>query len=248
MDSNEKWIVITGASGGIGYAAAARMLKSGYNIVASGRNSSALEDKFSKYGERAVVAPFDLNELDSIEDFAAGIVEKVGALHGLFVASGLNYVMPLSMMKPSALQDVFRINTFAPMLLVKAFIRKKRMCEGASIVLMSSIAASEGSPAQSVYSASKAAIEGFAHTSAIELGDRGIRINCIAPAAVDTDMLRVLHDSLNEEQLKREESYYRFGFGKPEYVAGIVEYLFSEDGKWVSGQTFKLDGGRVNRK
>jgi NAD(P)-dependent dehydrogenase (short-subunit alcohol dehydrogenase family) len=120
--------------------------------------------------------------------------------------------------------------------------------DGASFVLISSLAAHEGVMGNSVYAASKAAIEGFVKSVAAELADRGIRINCLAPGVTETPMVAEYLKLLTEEQRKAHVSDYPLGIGQPSDIAYFAEYLISEKARWLTGQTFILDGGHLARK
>ncbi|MDR3305027.1 MAG: SDR family oxidoreductase [Clostridiales Family XIII bacterium] len=248
MTGEKKWVVITGATSGLGEHTAKRLLDTGYHAVVTGRNKERLRETFAPYGGRAFLLPYDMSDLDGIEPFAAQVFAEVGPIDGLVIAAGVSKVMPMSLIKKPVLESVFGINTFAGMMLTSSLTKKGRMKNGGSVILFSSLSAHEGAKGQTVYAASKGAIEGFVQTAAAELSDKGIRINAIAPGMVLTRMTETFLAQLSEEQRKRIEDGYPLGLGQPGQISGTIEYLLSEAGKWTTGRTFILDGGRLSRE
>jgi 3-oxoacyl-[acyl-carrier protein] reductase len=243
----ERWIVVTGASSGVGAKTAEILLSSGYQVVVTARSGPELKTLYGE--ERGVeIIPWDLAEPEGIRDYAKAVKEAVGPVRGLVHCAGVNKVMPIHMIKPDKIYDVFRINTYASMLLVSAFSRKGMTTDDASFVLISSLSAHEGAMGNSVYAASKAAVEGFVKSVAPEVAEKSIRINCIAPGFVETRMTTEYLNLLTEEQRDAHVGGYPLGIGKPSDIADFAEYLVSDKARWLTGQTYILDGGRLARK
>jgi len=244
--ADRRWIVVTGASKGIGAKTAALLLESGYSVVATARGESDLR---ALYGDEnnAVTIPWDLSDPARVLDYAKTVKEAVGAVSGLMHCAGIEKAFPIHITKPAKIEEVFNINTYAAMLLVSGFSKKGMTCDPASFVLVSSLAAHEGARGRSVYAASKAALEGFAKAAAPELAEKGIRINCIAPGIVATEMTAAYRNQLTEDQWQSLVGGYPLGVGDAHDIAAFAKYLISAEAKWITGQSYILDGGHLVR-
>jgi NAD(P)-dependent dehydrogenase (short-subunit alcohol dehydrogenase family) len=244
--NENRWVVVTGASSGIGAGTAETLLSSGYSVVATARRETELKELYGG-AKNATIVPWDLSEPDSVKDYAKAVHEAVGPICGLVHCAGMERTFPVHMTKINKIEDVFAINTYAAMNLVGAFSRKGMAVASASFVLISSLAAHEGAPGKAIYAASKSALEGFAHAVAAELSGRGIRINCIAPGVVETQMVLEFTKQLTDAQHDALYRGYPLGIGKPSDIADFAEYLVSDKARWITGQTFIIDGGRLAR-
>jgi NAD(P)-dependent dehydrogenase (short-subunit alcohol dehydrogenase family) len=152
------------------------------------------------------------------------------------------------MSKPSLVAGLFAINTFAAMELVRCFSRRTAVDgQGASFVLVSSVAAHEGALGKAAYAASKGALEGFLRAAAAELLPRRVRLNAVVPGIVDTAMTHEFVDRMDVAQRAELERDYPLGIGKPEDVAELIAFLLSDRSEWISGQSFVIDGGHLSR-
>jgi len=242
---NAEWVVITGASRGIGFAAASKILETGGRVVAAARDINKLKEAFSFCDADAVkLISWDFSDPDKVQGFADKVLEETGHVRGLVYCAGTQLTLPLSMSKPDLARKIFDVNTFSAMEAVRCFSKKNIASpEGASFVLISSLSAREGALGKSLYGASKGALEGFLPAAAAELAQRNIRLNCIAPGLVKTDMSAEFLDRMTSEQRAKLESAYPLGFGNPEDVAAMIEWLLSHASRWVTGQTYVMDGG-----
>jgi NAD(P)-dependent dehydrogenase (short-subunit alcohol dehydrogenase family) len=246
-EREQAWVVVTGASSGIGEETVRTLQKSGFSVIATARTEKTLQRKFGSF-ENVEIIPWDLSDMDSVRDYSKAVFDKVGAIHGIIHCAGIQKIIPVHMIKEDKILDMFSINTFAAMALVASFSKKKMSGQDASFVLISSLSAHEGVAGSSAYAASKAALEGFATAVAPELAEREIRINCIAPGMIDTPMLNSYMAQLTEEQFNHTLSEYPLGIGEPADIASFAEYLISDKAKWITGQTFIIDGGHLIRK
>jgi NAD(P)-dependent dehydrogenase (short-subunit alcohol dehydrogenase family) len=246
LKDNIKWVVVTGASSGVGLETAKLLLAAGYGVVVTARREDALRSEFGD-SENAYILPWDLSEPESIKGYITKATEAVGSLSGLVHSAGIQKLLPFHMTKPDLIEEVFRINTYAAMMLVSSFVKKSIAAELSSIVLISSLAAHEGAPGRSVYAASKAALEGYVTSVACELSKRGARINCIAPGVMDTPMGTQQNALMQEAQKAAINNSYPLGVGRPSDVAELALYLIDEKSRWVTGQTFVIDGGHLTR-
>ena len=244
-----RWIVVTGASSGIGRCTARTIIESGSKVVLTSRTAVMLEESIKGFSEENyAIIPWDLSDLDSLQDYTKKVKETVGPISGFVHCAGIQKTMPLSLVKKQTIFDVFNLNTFSGMLLVSMFSKNGYFAESASFVLISSLAAREGAMGKSIYAASKGAIEGFIPATASELALKGIRLNAVIPGVVKTEMVDDFFKNLSDEQKKAFEDSYPLGLGDPVDVANLIEYLLSDKAKWITGECYKIDGGHMIRK
>lgn len=248
-----KWIVVTGASSGIGKELVNVLINKNYNVVLTSRDLDKLSSVVKSFEnierDKFALIPWDLSKLDSLKDYTKEVYNRVGPIDGLVHCAGIQKTIPMSMIKKETILEIFNINTFSAIMLVSFFSNRKRVnIKGASFVLVSSIASHEGAIGLSLYASSKGALEGFVSSATPEIISRGIRLNVVIPGTVETEMVRSFVDNLSEEQKQQFNSTYPLGIGKPLDIANMIEYLLSEKACWISGQSFILDGGHLKRK
>ena len=249
MSEDSRWIVVTGASSGIGRCTARTSIERGSNVVLTSRTAVKLEETVKGYSEeKYVIIPWDLSDLDSLQDYTKKVKETVGPISGFVHCAGIQKTMPLSLVKEQTIFDVFNLNIFSAMLLVSMFSKNGYFAVNASFVLISSLAAHEGAMGKSIYAASKGAIEGFIPATASELAIKGIRLNAVIPGIVKTEMVDEFFKNLSDEQKKAFEDSYPLGLGESIDVANLIEYLLSDKAKWITGECYKIDGGHMIRK
>ena len=243
----DKKILIAGASKGIGLATAKMLLGNGYKIIAAARNEEAMKEKFNGYGGVDIYA-CDFSDIDTLQAFAEKVNHESGPISGLVYTAGAQLTMPISMNKSDKVKELFTLNTFAPIELIRCFSKKKMISEdGASFVLISSLSAHEGSVGQSLYGATKGALEGFLAPASAELVSRGIRLNIVVPGMIKTNMAENFLKNLSSDRREQFESTYPLGLGKPEDAASLIIWLLSDESRWATGQSYVIDGGRMIR-
>lgn len=234
-----KTIIVTGASSGIGRGIAIACSKMGASVIINGRNMSKLQETISLMeGDGNMIVAGDLTD----KTMLTGFVEKLPKLDGIVHCAGIGQRISCKDLTESDISQVMDVNFKAPVLLQAEILRQKKINKGASIVFIASIASWSPSIGNSVYSASKGAIISYANCLSLELAPRKIRVNCISPAMVWTDL--ILNDAVDEELLKEDEKCYPLKrYGQPEDIANLVAYMLSDASTWMTGSNVKISGG-----
>lgn len=240
-----KTILITGASSGIGRAIAKVFSVQGARVVAVGRDQSRLDKTINLLsGTGHIAIQCDVAnplQVENLFDKACGIV---GEIDSVIHCAGIQKTLPLQAIKESDFDEVFNTNVKSAQFIAKSYRKKLRYNKsGSSLIFISSVAAVCGEPAISTYSASKAALQGLSRSLASELARNNIRVNCIAPGHVETEMAIEFAKSLTNEQRLRIHDKHPLGLGKPEDVANAALYLASDLARWTTGTTLYVDGG-----
>ena len=235
-----KTILVTGASSGIGQAAAIECAKLGARVIVTGRNVERLQetiDRLEGEGHLQIVA--DLNREDEI----AQLVERCPVLNGLVNNAGRGKSKPVNFLGLQDLQDVYQTNLFGVALLTKMLLKKKKIEKGGSIVFTASISAYMTAPGLAIYASSKAAVTAYMRTCAIELGPKGIRANAILPGMVETKLIN--GGTYTDEDKRNDLAFYPLGrYGRPEDIAQAMVFLLSDASSWMTGSELVVDGGR----
>ena len=239
---NGKKIVVTGASSGIGRQCAIDCSQMGATVVLIGRNGDRLKETIDLMdGVNHIYLSVDLNEIQP--DFIQNIVQKIGRIDGLVYAAGIEKTLPLKYIGRLEYEMLMNTNTFSAFELIRQLSNKKNMSDGASIVLISSISSIIARVGLSAYAASKGALNSASKVFALELSKRHIRVNCILPGTILTNMMQEALSQLSEvDQIKR-ISGFPLGLGDPVDVSYAAIYLLSDASKWVTGQNIVIDGG-----
>ncbi len=244
LDLSGRTILVTGASSGIGRATAILLSQLNGRLVLTGRNPERLEEtrrQLAGDGHRAV--PFDLSCLDGIVPWLKEVTAETGPLGGIVHSAGLGPTVPLRVLSPQKAEEIMKVNALAAMMLARGFRQRGCCAREGRLVFLSSVAAVVGRPGLAAYAASKAALNGLVRALAKELAPEGIRVNCIAPAWVKTEMMEQYTDSISAEQLKAAEAAHPLGLGTPLDVAYAVAFLLAQTGRWITGTTLVVDGG-----
>lgn len=231
----DKVIATLGATGGIGRGIHSRLRSEGAKALAFGRDATKLAALEPDVGRRVLL---DLATPPTWDASLASLPE----LDGLVVCSGKLDILPLQASSPSAFAEVIDINLVAPALFIRHLLRGRKIRDGASIVLISSIA-SQGSAGHAAYGASKAGLNGLMRTLATELAPRKIRVNCVSPGLVNAGMYDQVKSTMSADELKDYEASYPLGVCTPDGIAGPVAFLLSSDSRQMTGQDIVVDGG-----
>ncbi|MDR0466788.1 MAG: SDR family oxidoreductase [Deltaproteobacteria bacterium] len=244
----EHRIVATGAGSGIGKAVALACNALGATVIANGRDLGKLEDAGRKcaHPEAFHVEALDLQaDVDALPQWIKSLRERYGKLGGLVCCAGHAGIAPLREYSRVEAGRLFDIHFHVPLLLSKGFAdRRNNIGPGSSIVFLSSAAAVAREAGLAAYGGAKAALLTASGVLSKELAPLQIRVNAIAPGVVRTPMGEAYLSFLSDEAREKEMAAYPFGVGAPDDVAGMVAFLLSDAGKWITGQTIVMDGGR----
>lgn len=235
-----KTILVTGASSGIGRQIAIDCSKMGANLIISGRDEIRLNETLSNLaGEGHLALTADLSDMSQIEN----LVSQIAGIDGAVLSAGRGLTRPVQFSSPDKMNEVFQINFFSTAELIRLLYKSKKAKKNASIVIIDSIAGiTNVSPGNSVYGATKAALNSFSKFCALEFAVRKIRVNCICPGMIETPLIH--RGTLTEEQLQEDAKRYPCGrYGRPEDVSNGAIYLLSDASSWVTGTSLFIDGG-----
>ncbi len=235
-----KTILVTGASSGIGRGIAIACAEMGAQVVLTARNRARLNETLSQMdGDGHVIIPADLTNIEE----RTSLVEQLPTLDGVVHCAGIGYRVPCKGVEQCDVEMVLKPNTEAPILLQGELLRGKKIASGSAVVFIASCAATMPTMGNALYSASKAAIVAYAKVLAQELAPRKIRVNCISPTMVMTDLALV---GATQEQLDEAEKLYPLKrYGKPEDIAYLAVYLLSNASEWVTGSNMEITGGAL---
>lgn len=235
-----KTIFITGASSGIGRATAIECSKMGATVLITGRNKERLSETFSRLeGERHIQLIADLSIHEEIEN----LTNHLPTLDGCVNNAGFTKTLLTQYITFKSLDEIFKVNTVAPILLTQQLVKKKKINKNASIVFTCSTSGVYNAVlGNSMYSASKGAINGFVKNAALDLASKKIRVNCVCPGMINTSILD--NGVITNEQLNQDMKKYPLKrYGEPEEVAYAIIYLLSNASAWVTGSNLLIDGG-----
>ena len=234
-----KTVLVTGASSGIGRATAIECSKLGAVVFITGRNVERLHETLSLLeGEGHVSIVADLNSEEDIKMLA----DSCPQLDGVVNNAGIGVTKPIGFYNQKDIQSVFQANTFAPMLIMRWLIKKKKLNAGGSVVFTSSISSIKPFPGNGIYGSSKSALEIYTKYCALELAAKGIRANSIHPGMIETKLIH--GGALSEDDLKKDLNRYPLGrYGTPQEVAWQIVFLLSDASQWTTGTSVVIDGG-----
>lgn len=234
-----KTILVTGASSGIGRGVAVTCSQMGAKVLIVGRNEHRLaETKNMLHGEGHQLFICELTDTEEV----GKLVGEIPTLDGVVHCAGIGQRIPAKQLLEHDVDRVMDVNFKAPVLLQSGLLQQRKVKKGASIVFVASIASWSPSFGNSIYSASKGAIISYANCLSLELAPRQIRVNCISPAMVWTDLIK--ESGVSEDQLKEDESKYPLKrYGKPDDIANLAVYMLSDASTWMTGSNVKISGG-----
>ena len=244
MTLKGKTAVVTGGGSGIGRAIARRFAREGANVLIVGRTEATLKQTAEGFENIAWVAG-DITRTEVIEEVVKTAEQKFGRLDILVNNAGWCPVQPITEITIEDYDKAFSLNVRALVEMTIHALPDIIKAKG-SILNLSSVGATHRAPNLSMYVGAKAAVENFTRVWALELADKGVRVNAIAPGAIRTNIWNVTN--LSEEAARKHEEGIAEGipckrFGSPEEVANIAAFLVSDEASYVSGSVYAVDGG-----
>ena len=239
-----KIALVTGASSGIGLATAKRFVAEGAYVFITGRREQELSVAVKDIGKNVAGIRGDVSQLADLDRLFDQIKRDKGRLDVLFANAGIAKYAPLGKITEDLYDSIFDVNVKGVLFTVQKAL--PLMSDGSSIILNASIVGSKGLPANSVYSATKAAVRSFARTWTTDVKERHIRVNAVSPGSTDTPGLNDLLASspVGEERRKMISAIVPLGrLGTPDEIAKAVVFLASDDSSYITGAELFVDGG-----
>jgi NAD(P)-dependent dehydrogenase (short-subunit alcohol dehydrogenase family) len=239
-----KVALITGGSSGIGLATAHEFVKEGAFVFVTGRREAELATAVAEIGRNLTGIQADVANSADLDRLFSQITREKGRLDVLFANAGIAKYAALGQISEEFYESIFDVNVKGVLFTVQKAL--PLIPNGGSIILTASIVGSKGLPANSIYSATKAALRSFARTWTTDLKDRHIRVNAVSPGSIDTPGLRELLGSseVGQERLKRISGSIPLArLGNPTEVAQAVVFLASDDSSYITGAELFVDGG-----
>ncbi len=244
MSLNNKVVIVTGGSSGLGLAISKRMAKDGYQVLinynSNEEGAARCRDEITKAGGRASIIQFNVSDREQVE---ASLEKFFGEnsdaqLYGLINNAGITKDTLVGLMSDDDFKDVIETNLYGSFYLMRWSVKKMLLKKEGFVINMASLSGQVGNGGQANYAASKAGVIAMTKSLANEVGRRGIRINCVAPGIIETKMTENIPFL---EEMKKNIPLRRIG--KPEEVASVVSFLASTEASYMTGQTLSVNGG-----
>lgn len=236
-------ILLTGATSGIGFETLKQLIAAGHTVYAIGRDFSKIDSFIQNYKSQIFNFNFDFNQVDQIDELFLKFNLENQKFDALVHCAGVEETLPLSLYSTSKVRKIFDVNVFSGIELLRHFTKKKYCNDGAAIVFLSSVMGTLGQPGKIGYCATKAAVLGVVKSGALEFAKRKIRINAVLPGIINTPMTKKLFSQINDDQIMEIENMHPLGFGEVEDVVPTILFLISKNSRWITGQSFVIDGG-----
>ena len=247
FDFTGKKYIVTGASSGIGRAVSVRLAEQGAQVFMIARNEERLEETLREMegkGHRIFCA--DLSSEYSLKELFDNAVSDGNKLDGMVYCAGIAKILPVSMMNKKTMDESMSTNLYSFAEMVSLLSKKKYRSANASIVGVSSVSSQYPQKCQGLYAATKAGMNAMAASLAIELADKGIRINTVMPATTDTEMTRRALEGKSESEIAHYINRQVLGMIKPEQIADVALFLLSDASSVITGRAIYADAGYLN--
>lgn len=240
----DRCYLVSGASSGIGRETARLLSRLGARVVLVGRDRGRLQvTRDGMVGDGHFIEVFDLQELDAIPDWMKNVARASGPIAGTVHCAGVAATIPLRYISASHADSIMRINWGAAWSLAKGLRQKAVRDATCSLVFVSSVVGTVGQAGLAAYSSSKGAVVALTKSLAVELASESIRVNCVAPGLVRTEMAEEVERNRTAEQFAKIESMHLLGVGRAIDVSYAAAYLLSPASRWVTGAVLAVDGG-----
>jgi len=242
----KKIALVTGASRGIGAAIAVKLAKNGYDVAinyrANAEKAAKVKAQIEALGRNCILVPSDVSKKEEVQKMFAAIKQNLGPVDLLVCNAGIAKQAQIQDVTEEMWHQFFSVNVDGVYYCVQEALPYMLKEHAGNIITISSMWGLKGASCESAYAATKAAIIGFSKSLANELGPSGIRVNCVAPGVIDTDMMDEYSSEVKNE-LAEETPVGRLG--TPEDVANVVGFLASDESSFVTGQVISCDGGFI---
>ena len=236
----EQRFIVTGASSGIGEGVALLLNELGATVIGIGRNQERLDGMKAraKHPERVFLEQKDLVEdIPGLPAYVKTLKDKYGKLQGLACCAGISRITPLSALEVADVRTMFDVNFLVPLFMVKGFAdRRVNNGIGSAVVCIASIGALHCDPGMASYDGSKGAMVSSMRAIARELAPQGVRVNCVSPSLIETNMI-------DDTSRRYAEGKYPMGLGSVPDAANLIVYLLASESKWITAQNYIVDCG-----
>ena len=247
---DNKNVIITGASSGIGRQCAITASNHGARVVLVARNKSKLEETLSLMDqpEKHLICVTDIMDFVATEEALKSVMATVGKMHGLLHAAGISTTLPLRNISSSKMDDYFKTNVYGGIQLSRILTKPSYLEEnGASIIFITSVMGVVGEVGKTIYSLTKGALVSGSKSMALELAPKKIRVDCISPGVVVTPMSSSAVYTQDEASLEKITKLHPLGLGNPDDIANACLFLLSDASRWITGTNLIVDGGYTAR-
>lgn len=243
-----KVILISGASSGIGKGIAIACAKAGAIVIGIGRNQNKLDALLQELRQISnkmhSVYSCDVTNYSELSTLISDAVSRCGKINGFVHSAGIASNCPLKISTDAIYKQTFEVNTISAFEFSRLISLKKNCGENASFVFVASVSALKGEPGLIAYSASKGALVSGCRSLAAELAGKRIRVNCVVPGQItDTEIGKYQAETLDAESYQKLADSHPLGLGKVENIVGPVVFLLSEAASWITGSALVVDGG-----
>ena len=238
-----KYILITGATSDIGQAIATILSSNQYNLILHGRNRVKLEAVLAKLETKTQIVLWcqDLNLVDEVQSSFVSFIDREDIIISGFVhCAAAIRILPIRNFRLDYSREIFNVNVFSSIEIIKTLVKKFNIEHLSNIIFISAYFSKYGDKGNSIYAASKGAIDSLVKSLAVELAPR-VKVNSILPGAVKTKMTAHLFE--DPSYMKEFNKKYLLGEGSSTDIANMVSFLLSPQSSWITGQNFQVDGG-----
>lgn len=236
-------ILLTGATSGIGFETLKQLIKNGDTVFAIGRDFSKINFFISENKNKIKAFVYDFRNVQDIEKLFLKFEMDNEKFDALIHCAGIEETVPLTLYSPNRIKDIYDINVFSGIELLRLFTKKKYSNDGGSVVFLSSVMGILGQPGKVGYCSSKAAVLGIVKASALEFAKRKIRINAVLPGVVNTPMTQNLFNQTSADNNNRIMNMHPLGIGDVGDIVPTILFLISNGSRWITGQNIVIDGG-----
>jgi NAD(P)-dependent dehydrogenase (short-subunit alcohol dehydrogenase family) len=240
-----KVAIVTGGGSGLGFAIARKLTENNIHTILVGRNKTKLDTAVKSLGANAEAISFDLTNLSKVPELVQQIVQQHGAIDILVNNAGINQKKSALEVSDAEFQNILQTNLNSVFALTREVAKGMTTNGSGSIINISSMASQYGIPGVVSYTASKSAIEGITKSLAVEFSPFGVRVNCVAPGFIETEMSA---KAMNGDPERKRKVLSRTPMGKmgqPEDVAKAVYFLASDEANFITGSILRVDGGNA---